>query len=130
MSTNVQIIRGSYEDFARGDVESVLEIFDDDITWVEAEGGPYGGVYHGPEEVVEGVFGPIGADWNEFRVQPEGFIDGGETVVATGHYRGTHAETGQSFEAPFAHVWMFEGGQVTRFEQYVDTALHNEPLEG
>lgn len=129
MTSNLEIIQGTYDSFAKGDVEAVLATFADDISWVEAEGGPYGGVYHGPNEVVANVFGPLGEEWDEFRVEPERFVDGGDTIVATGTYTGTYSTTGDSFEAPFAHVWDLEGGEVVRFQQYVDTALHNEPLD-
>jgi len=130
MSSNQQTIQSAYEAFARGDIESVLATLHGDITWVEAEGGPYGGVYHGSDEILKNVFGRIGAEWDEFRVAPERFIDGGDSIVATGTYTGTYSATGKSFEAHFAHVWDLEEGKVTRFQQYVDTALHNEPLKG
>lgn len=129
MSANLETIQETYDAFAAGDVGTVLATFDDDITWVEAEGGPYGGVHHGPDEVVENVFGPLGEEWDEFRVEPERFVDGGDTIVATGTYRGTYSATGGSFESPFAHVWDFEDGQVVHFQQYIDTVLHNEPLD-
>lgn len=128
MSTHLETVQRNYEAFAAGDVEAVLATFADDITWVEAEGGPYGGTYHGPDEVVENVFGPLGAEWEEFRVVPNRYVASGETVVAAGTYHGTHAETGESFEAEFAHIWDFRDEEVARFQQYIDTALHNEPL--
>lgn len=129
MSTeNLETVEGTYESFAAGDVEAVLETFAPDITWVEAEGGPYGGTYEGPEAIVEHVFGPLGTEWDPFRVEPDRFVHDGSTVVSTGTYSGTHGETGESFEAPFAHVWDLEDGRIVRFQQYVDTALHNEPL--
>lgn len=43
-------------------------------------------------------------------------------------YRGTYAKTGESFEAPFAHSIDLEDGNIVRFQQYVDTAVLNEPL--
>lgn len=129
-TSNLERIRESYEAFARGDVEEVLATFADDVTWIEAEGGPYGGTYHGPGEIAENVFARLAAEWTEFRVEPERFVDGGDTIVTTGTYSGTYAATEKQFQAPFAHVWELEDGQVVHFQQYVDTALHNEPLDG
>lgn len=129
MASNLDIIRGTYAAFAEGDIEAVLATFDADITWVEAEGGPYGGVYHGPDEVVENVFVPLNQEWDIFRVEPERFIDGGDTIVTTGTYSGTYSATGDSFEAPFAHVWELKDDHVVRFQQYIDTVLHNKPLD-
>lgn len=128
-TSNLERIREGYEAFARGDVEEVVAMFADDVTWVEAEGGPYGGTYHGPSEIAENVFARLAEEWTEFRVEPERFVDGGNTIVSTGTYSGTYAATGKQFQAPFAHVWELKDGQVVRFQQYVDTALHNEPLD-
>lgn len=128
--TNLELVEGLYDAFARGDVEQVVSAFDEDIEWVEAEGGPYGGTYHGPGEVVPNVFVPLGEDWSEFVIDPDRFVDGGDTIVALGTYEGTHGETGVRFEAPVAHVWDLDDGAVTRFQQYVDTVLLQEPFEG
>jgi len=125
---NIDIVKGTYESFAEGDIEAVMASFASDITWVEAEGGPYGGTYKGSEEVAKNVLVPLGREWEDFRVVPDQFVRDGNTVVTTGTYSGTYRETGKSFESPFAHVWEIEDGDIVQFEQYVDTALHSEPL--
>lgn len=127
-SENVAVVRGLYDALARGDVEAVLGPLDPGVRWTEADGFPYAGTYVGPEAVLEGVFARLGSEWEGFRAVPEEIIDGGATVVALGEYGGTYAETGRSFTAPFAHVWRLEGGKVTRFRQYTDTALVQEAL--
>ncbi len=127
-TANGETVRGMYDAFERGDIDHVVATFDDDIEWVEAAGGPYGGTYHGPDAVVENVFVPLGTEWQEFVIDLDRLVDGDETVVGLASYRGTYDETGESFEAPVAHVWNFEDGKVVRFQQYVDTVLHNEPL--
>lgn len=126
--TNAETVRGIYDALARGDIDHVVATFDDDIEWVEATGGPYGGTYHGPDAVVENVLGPLGEEWEEFVVDFERSVADDGTVVGLATYRGTYDETGESFEAPVAHVWDFEDGKVVRFQQYVDTVLHNAPL--
>ena len=56
---NIEPVRGLYEAFGRGDVPGVLGAMTDDMEWHEAEGMPYGGVYHGGGEIAQNVFGPI-----------------------------------------------------------------------
>lgn len=129
MTSNLELVEGAYESFAEGDIDGFLAPFSDDFTWIEAEGGPYGGTYHGTNELLEGVIKPIGTEWDEFRIEPERFVDGGETIVAIGTYGGTHSATGESFEARFTHVWDLEDGQVINLQQYIDTVLYTEPLE-
>jgi uncharacterized protein len=129
MSSNLEIIRGAYNAFAVGDIPSVLGIMSPTIEWTEAEGGPYGGIFTGPQAVLENVFMKLGGDWDSYAAVPHEFVADGSTVVALGQYSGTYKATGKSFKAPFAHVWMFSNGKATSFHQYTDTAVHQRPLQ-
>lgn len=126
--SNVNIIQGVYEAFAKGDVPGVLGILDANIVWKEADGFPLAGAYHGPQGVLEGVFMRLGPLWEGFTVTPQEFIDGGDTIVALGHYSGKAVATGKSFQADFAHVWKFQDSKVVRFVQYVDTLIVQQSL--
>ena len=121
-------IKAVYDAFAKGDIPSVLENLSADIDWTEAEGFPYGGTYHGPKAVLEGVFMRLGTEWNGFAAAPHEFIDGGDTIVALGKYSGVYKRTKKSFEAEFAHVWKLREGKAVRFVQYVDTLLVQRAL--
>ncbi len=55
-------------------VPAVLGAFAEDIEWFEAEGMPYGGLYHGREAVAQNVFGPITEDVEGFTITPEELI--------------------------------------------------------
>ena len=57
MSRNVEVIRGAYDAFERGDVPAVLASMAPNIEWNEAENFPYadGNPYIGPDAVVGGV---------------------------------------------------------------------------
>lgn len=126
--TNLNKIKSLYDAFARSDIMGVLEVLSADIAWTEAEGFPYGGTYHGPKGVLEGVFMRLGSEWNGFAAVPNEFIDGGDTIVVLGKYSGTYKATGKSFEADFAHVWKLRDGKAAQFVQYVDTLLVNRAV--
>ncbi len=126
---NLDSVRGVYEAFAKGDIPSVLGFLSSDVVWVEAEGFPYGGTYHGPDAVLAGVFMRLGSEWEGFAAVPHEFIDGGDTVVALGKYSGTYKATGKSFQADFAHVWKIQGGKAFGFIQYVDSLLVHRALQ-
>ena len=126
--SNVEQVQRLYTAMSRSDVRTVLAGLADDVMWRAAEGFPYGGTYLGPESVAENVLVPLGTEWTLFRITPERFIDAGDTVVVTGMYSGTYRETGESFEAPFAHVLELRGGKVTQFHQYTDTYLVQQAL--
>jgi len=121
---NVQIVQGIYEAFAAGDGGAVLARFSPDIVWNEAESNSLadGNPYTSPQAVAEGVFGRLGQEWETFNLTDQTLYEVGEDMVlATGRYRGTHAVTGKSINAQHVHLWWFEDGLVTRFQQYVDT---------
>jgi len=61
---NVQLIRGVYEAFGRGDIPAVLAQMDQSIEWNEAENFIYAdrNPYVGPQAVLEGVFTRLGAE--------------------------------------------------------------------
>ena len=124
----VEVVRGIYDAFGRGDVEAVLAAFDGDIEWNEAEGMPYGGVHRGPEAVAANVFGPITQDVEGFTVNPEEYFESGEEVVSLGRYTGRGARTGTELTIPYAHAWTIRAGKAARFRQYVDTAKFNEAV--
>jgi uncharacterized protein len=121
---NLEIVQGMYEAFAAGDGGAVLAAFSPDIIWNEAENNSLadGNPYVGPMAVAEGVFGRIGQEWETFTLTDQTIYAVGEDMVlATGRYRGTHSVTGKSINAQHVHLWWFEDGLVTRFQQYVDT---------
>lgn len=127
--SNLDLVRGVYDAFARGDIPAVLGSLSPDISWTEAEGFPYGGTYVGPEAVLEGVFMRLGTEWDGFSAVPDEFIDGGDAVVVLGRYGGTYKATGKVLRANFAHVWKLHGGKAIRFTQYVDTLVVQRALE-
>jgi len=116
-------VRGLYTAFGKGDVPAVLGAFDPGIQWNEAEGFLYAdrNPYAGPQAVGEGVFQRITSDVDGFTVTPVHFIDGGDTIVVEGRYRGTTKSTGTRVDAQFARVWRLRDGKVIRFQQYTDT---------
>lgn len=126
---NLNEVRGVYEAFAKGDIPTVLGFLSSDIVWVEAEGFPYGGTYHGPDAVLDGVFMRLGTEWEGYAAVPHEFIDGGDTVVVLGKYSGTYKATGKSFQADFAHVWKIRDGKTFGFIQYVDTLMVQKALQ-
>ena len=120
----VDIVQGIYEAFAAGDGGAVLATFSPEIIWNEAESNSLadGNPYVGPMAVAEGVFGRIGQEWETFTLVDQTIYGVGEDMVlVTGRYRGTHATTGKSINAQKVHIWWFEDGLVTQFQQYVDT---------
>jgi len=125
----LEIVRGSYEAFARHDLDAVLGDMDPEIEWYQAQGLTHGGYYRGLEEVRRNIFEPLDRDWwDEFSAEPDEFIDAGEEVVVLGRYRGVAKGTGKRLDVPFVHVWALRDGKAVRFRQFLDTAGWVEAL--
>jgi hypothetical protein len=118
---SVEFVHGVYEAFGRGDVPAVLGAMTEDVEWREAEGMPYGGVHHSPQQVAENVFGPITTDVDGFAVTPEQLIASGDTVAAVVRYTGTGKLSGKSLDLEAVHIWDLRAGKLARFRQFIDT---------
>jgi uncharacterized protein len=120
---NLELVRRSYEAFARDDLDAVLADMDEQIEWHQAQGLPHGGFYRGIGEVRRNIFDPLDAEWwDEFTADPDEFLDAGDEVVVLGRYRGVAKETGKTLDVPFVHVWTLRDGKAVRFRQFLDTA--------
>ncbi len=60
---------------------------------------PYAGTYHGVEEIVKNVFARLDSEWEGFRPDVENLHDAGDTIIATGFYRGSYRKTNRPMEA-------------------------------
>ena len=120
---NVALVRGIYDSFAAGDVPAVLGAMSPDTVWNEAENFPLAdrNPYVGPDAILQGVFMRLGESWDGFGVEVDELLDAGDTVVALGHYVGSHKGTGKAVRAQLAHVWRLEDGKAKSFQQYTDT---------
>jgi ketosteroid isomerase-like protein len=123
MGKSGDIVKAIYAALASGDVAAALGAFDPHIQWREAENFLYAGgnPYVGPRAVADGVFQRLATDVENFAVLPKAFVEGGDTVLVEGRYRGNMKATGTPIDAQFAHVWQVREGKVVRFQQYTDT---------
>jgi ketosteroid isomerase-like protein len=120
----LETIKAAYAAFGRNDPSVLFGAMDPAINWNEAEGYPLAdrNPYVGPQAVGEGVFGPLLAAIDHFTAAPSTFIDGGDHVVVLGRYTGTMKNSGAALDAPFCHVFRFNGEKAVTFQQYTDTA--------
>ena len=120
---NVSLVKGIYHAFGTGDVPAVVAAMSPTVEWYEAENFPYAdrNPYVGAEAILGGVFARIASDWDGFRVEPEQFLDAGDTVIMAGRYLGTWRGTGNAMNPQVAHFWTVADGKVVRFQQLVDT---------
>jgi uncharacterized protein len=119
-----ETIRSAYAAFGRNDPSLLFGAMDPAIHWTEAEGNPLAdrNPYVGPQAVGEGVFARILGAIDNFTAVPSTFIDGGDHVVVLGRYGGIMKSGGAPLDAPFCHVYRFQGDRAVTFQQFTDTA--------
>jgi ketosteroid isomerase-like protein len=95
-----------------------------DVEWIETEAGniPTHGTFASPQEVLENVFAKVPERFEQFELRPELWIEAADDVVVTGRVVArTHAD--RKLDAPYAHVFSFRDGKVSRNDNFHDTAL-------
>lgn len=128
MAAHTDVLKTMYKAFETGDVATVLATLADDVSWTEAEGFPYGGTYIGHNAVIQNVFMRLMAEWDNFAVAPQQYVEQGDMVVALGEYSGSYKATGKAFRVPFAHVWTFANGKAAVFRQLTDTYVVRQTM--
>jgi ketosteroid isomerase-like protein len=114
---NLELIRGVYDAFGRGDIPEVLGIMSDDIDWHVPADLPHGMDAHGPDEV-GGFFQQLADKWDGLVLVVEDMVAADDRVVALTNLHGKFAGIETGYRA--AHVWTIQEGKAVRFDEYVD----------
>lgn len=122
---NVEIVRTAYDTFQKGDLEALSQHFAEDAEWETPDSLPLGGIVRGRGAIM-GNFAQIPQYWKEFSVDPEEYIDAGDTIVVRGMQRAAGA--GGSFQSRYLQVFKMKDGKVVRGEFIADTAKAKEAL--
>jgi ketosteroid isomerase-like protein len=118
MSGNTEVVEGAYGAFARGDIASVIDAVDEQVSWDVPESVPHGGSFRGKEGVGE-FFQGLGGKWEGLELEIEDLIDGGDNVIGVGRASG-RLKDGDTASYGFAHVFTIGDGRIVRFREYVD----------
>jgi ketosteroid isomerase-like protein len=120
---NLDVIRRGYEAFGRGDINALLESFDEQIQWV-TPGPPElatSGKRTGRQEVAE-FFGAVNQAFDIQRFEPEEFIAQSDRIVVLGSETARVKTTGKVIELDWVHVFKMRNGKVVAFQEFFDTA--------
>jgi len=116
------VVRRQYLASAAGDLQALRATLAPDVEWTEMAGFPLAGTYRTPEGVTANVMEKLGAEWDGWTAHDDTYVVDGDNVVVLARYTATHKATGKSIKVRVAHHFLVRGGQIVRFEQFVDTA--------
>ena len=115
----------SNEQFNRHNFEIAFIGFDDDIEWHTFADVPAPNLLRGRQAVIEG-FRELVAEFPDWRVEPQEFIEGGGAILVRNVATASGAESGVPVRQPFTQVWTFSEGRPAQVREYLD---HAEALE-
>jgi ketosteroid isomerase-like protein len=110
---NVEIVRR----FLRADVDEALPYADAGIVWNPIEELPTQG-----HDAVRASLAHWKAEWDDYKVMPEEFVDLGDRVVVTVRLRGRGRGSGIEIDARFYDVYTLHDGKIVRMDQFTERA--------
>jgi len=120
----VETVRRGYRLYEAGDLQGVAGLFWEDAELADAGGlgvtGTAAGTRQGPEGFLRATEEAVEA-FEEYRVEPEEFIDAGEAVVVPVRISGRGRASAATLEMRVTHVWVLREGKVARGEVYRTT---------
>lgn len=120
---NLDVVRRGYDAFGRGDINALLDLFDEQIRWV-TPGPPElatSGRRTGRQEVAA-FFGSVNEVFDIQRFEPKEFIAQGDRVVVFGDETSRVRATGKTLELDWVHTFTLRNGKVVAFQEFFDTA--------
>ncbi len=120
---NVEIVRRSYEAFLRSEWDQAAQLLDSDVELHGTVGGlSEGSVARGLQQIRQAFEQEDSEAWDESRLEPERFIDGGDRVVVLQHEFRRGRGSGVELETDTAVVFEVRDGRVISIQGYMDRA--------
>jgi ketosteroid isomerase-like protein len=114
---SVEIVRR----FLIVDVDEALTYADPGIVWNPIEELATQG-----HDAVRASLARWKAEWDDYKVMPEEFVDRGDRVVVTVRLRGRGRGSGVEIDARFYDVYTLRDGKIVRMDQFTE---RSEALE-
>ena len=114
---NVEIVQAAWEAWNAGDIGSATSAFHPEVRWHVAEDEPDAETVVGIEGVVREATSWAAA-FEDFRGEPQEFIDVGERVVVLIHFRGRARETDSYVEIEETQVYLLRDRKIIEVREY------------
>jgi ketosteroid isomerase-like protein len=112
----VDIVRGIYERWGRGDFTAGTELYDPYVLLVLRPEFPDARAYCGREEIERYMREDFLADLERAAIVGEEFVAAGDSVVVRVNQQATGPESGAFVAIRYYQVWTFRGSSVVRIE--------------
>lgn len=111
ITDNAEVVRRGYEAFNAADIETLLDIMDETVSWHTPGRGPLAGDYEG-RDAAFGQFGQYGGQTNgTFRAELQSVVATGDGRVV-GVHRNTAERNGKKLDVDCCIVFEVKDGRV------------------
>jgi ketosteroid isomerase-like protein len=127
---NINLVKSAYDCFNRGDIQGVLDLMTDDVSWVtpNVDGAPFYGAKKGKDGALE-FFQGLGSSEEPEAFEQYEYFSGGDKVVVTGRWAATVRATGRRWDSRLVHVFSVRDGKLASFEEFFDNAAASRAFQ-
>lgn len=122
MENNIQIIQQGYAEFANGNIEALLNLLHEDISWNDPcyPVIPHSGNRKGKDEVMN-FFSEMSKNITFTQFEPRQFLSDGNFVTVKGFFSGKGNKSGKAFESDWIMMWEVIDGKIKSYQSFFDT---------
>jgi len=122
LNRNKEIIQQCYADFNRGNIQGILNVLTDDVSWNEPgyPDIPFGGQRRGKVEVQD-FFKRNDEECKYTTFEPRTYITQDNQVAVTGYCDGTAKKTGKPFKSDWVMEFTMENNRIKKYQSFYDT---------
>jgi ketosteroid isomerase-like protein len=118
--SHVLAVRRLFAALEQEDDEALLDTLSAEVEWYVPEALPFGGTFHGVEQVRE-YLDSLSSFVERGTFDTLRMIDAGDHVVVLGHWTSRTVQ-GEAFDSRFASIFEVRDGKIVRFDSHLDTA--------
>src|SRR4051794_40222503 len=115
----IETLQAVYEAISDGDWEAALRDTRPDFEFIPPDQNPIAGTYRG-REAVRGFFAELWAAFEEVTIQPEAFLEAGDSIVVSMLLTLSPSGSGAEIQMHITHLWTMCDGRAVRCRVFLE----------
>jgi ketosteroid isomerase-like protein len=128
-ASNLELLAQAFAGWGKDNPANMADLLDPDCELIVPDSIDYGGTFKGADAVIGWFTKELWRWFDEFVSTPEGFVDGGETLVVPVNVK-ARAKNGRTMDVHNVWIYEFSDGKLIRGQVYADTAVLRDTVEG
>jgi ketosteroid isomerase-like protein len=127
--SNIELLAQAFAGWGKNDPANMRNVLHPECELLVPPSVPYGGTFTGPDEVIGWFTRELWCWFDDFTSTPEGFVDGGDTIVVPVHVQ-ARAKNGKVMDVHNVWIYEFSDGKLIRGRVYADTSVLRDTVAG